>query len=218
LNSISKSSQDGAEGYKDFSCTDQTTLTEGQSYNINIQTNPSLAQDTKVWIDFNNDGAFTQANELMLTQLNTINPTGSITIPMGVATLNTLLRMRVSSDGAGSNPGSCTALIQGQAEDYGVKIIAFVSTNELQVADYRVQIFPNPFSESAVLAVLSPLQRGIKGDFVFQLYDLVGQKVKEQSIVSNQTTIERGTLQPGVYFYKLILSNATIATGKIMIE
>jgi len=228
MSTINKSSADAIDGYRDYSCSDQATLTEGQTYSISIQTSPSLTQDTKVWIDFNNDGAFTQANELVLTSLNSINPTGNITIPTGAATLNTVLRMRVSSENSGTNQGPCTALIKGQVEDYGIKIQQFVGTNDLQMPDHNVLVYPNPFSESAIVAVISPLNGGghaVPGDVVFILYDIYGRTVKEQSIVSNQATIERGTLEAGVYFYRLSLSpspagegRAEVGTGKIIIK
>jgi len=217
LNNINKSSQDGSEGYKDFSCTDQTTLTEGQSYNINIQTGTANPQDTKVWIDFNNDGTFNQANELLLTKLNTINPTGSISIPTGVSVLNTILRMRVSSDGAGSNPGPCTALIQGQAEDYGVKIMQFVGTNELQIADLSLQIYPNPFSTSADINI-SPLVNMATNNLKFELYDIYGRSVKNFIIQSSNFRLDKGNLPSGIYFYKVTGNNAQEIAGKIIIE
>lgn len=220
MSSINKSSADASEGYKDFSCTDQATLTEGQSYSISVQTSPSLTQDTKVWIDYNNDGAFTQANELVFTSLNSINPNGNVVIPTGVTTLNTLLRMRVSSENAGANQGPCTSLIKGQVEDYGIEILQFVAATEIPGSLFDVQVFPNPFNESAILAI-TPLNGAEKRDFVFTLYDLYGRTVKEQSIVSNHTTVERGTLHPGVYFYKIVDGNDSyqqIAAGKIIIK
>ncbi len=218
MNAINKSSPDAVEGYKDFSCTDQAVLTEGNTYTISVQTNPSLTQDTKVWIDFNNDGTFNQANELVFTSLNSINPSGNISIPLGAAIYNTLLRLRVSSENSGVNQGPCSSLIKGQVEDYGVKIQQFVGTAEVQGSTFNVQVYPNPFSESAVLAVNFPLVKGGGGDLVFTLYDLCGRIVKEQTIIENQTTIERRTLKAGIYFYKLMGTNQTVATGKMVVQ
>ncbi len=233
LGAINRSSLNGVEGYKDFSCTDKASLTEGTAYPISIQTNPSNAQDTKVWIDLNNDGVFTQANELVFSSLNTINPSGSITIPKSVAMLNTILRMRVSSDGAGNNPNSCSSLLQGQAEDYGITVLQFVGTNEAQGSMFNVQCYPNPFTSSAVLAVYPPLEgagggavipplnggaHAVAGDVVFTLYDIYCRLVKEQKITSNETIINRNGLTNGIYIYKIGNGNQTLATGKLIIE
>ncbi len=121
FNTISNSSADGSEGYKDFSCSQQTTVNEGSVYPINITTGSSNAQDTRVWIDFNNDGVFNNTNELVLTINNAFNPSGNIIIPTG-AVLNTPLRMRITSDVVGNIQNACDDANFGQTEDYGVII------------------------------------------------------------------------------------------------
>jgi len=214
---INKSSADASEGYKDFSCTDQTTLTEGQSYNINIQTSPSNVQDTKVWIDFNNDGTFNQANELLLTKSNTINPTGSISIPTGVAVLNTVLRMRISTDNGGSNPGPCTALIRGQAEDYGIKILQYVGVEEVEEAT-AVTVYPNPFSDYTTLRI-SNTEQGIP-NVELKVFDLVGKEMKvDLSRNAEGFIIHRSGLPSGIYFYTITSNDKKqITNGKLVIQ
>ena len=121
FNTISNSSADGSEGYMDFSCSQQTTVNEGSVYPINITTGSSNAQDTRAWIDFNNDGIFNNTNELVLTINNAFNPSGNIIIPTGVV-LNTPLRMRITSDVVGNVQNACDDANFGQTEDYGVII------------------------------------------------------------------------------------------------
>ncbi len=217
VGTINKTSADGIDGYQDYSCTDQTTLTEGQSYSVTIQTSPTLTQDTKVWIDFNDDGTFNQANELVFTSLNSINPTGNITIPTGAGTYNKLLRMRVSSENSGAGQGPCTSLIKGQVEDYGVTIIQFVGVAEIQDR-VNVAVYPNPFKESTTIYIDPSSWKAVQGNALLELYDLHGRVVKEQLIVNNLSTIERGTLNAGIYFYKIKNCNNNIASGKIVIE
>jgi len=219
MSTINKNSPDASEGYKDFSCTDQTTLTEGQSYAISIQTSPSNVQDTKVWIDFNNDGTFNQANELLLTSNNTINPAGSIGIPTGVAVLNTVLRMRVSSDNGGSNPGPCTALIRGQAEDYGITILQFVGIQGTEdKGQGTVSVYPNPFSESATIEINPSLINDAKGDITFKIYDVFGREVYRLPITGNRLLILRGNLTSGIYIYEVVSEEGVIGKGKLVIE
>lgn len=224
LGSISKSSPDASEGYKDFSCTDQATLTEGQLYPISIQTSPSNVQDTKVWIDFNNDGGFTQANEQVFSSLNTINPGGNISIPTGVAVLNTVLRMRVSSDNGGSNPSSCTALIRGQAEDYGITILQFVGIQESEdKGQETVSVFPNPSTgiftiQSSEKNLVIEIMNVLGGKIV----EVVNSRVNELNPITqqlnNSITLDLSSQPKGIYFYTLRSDNVTIATGKLIIE
>lgn len=121
FNTISNSTMDGVEGYKDFSCTAATTVTEGNNYTLTVRTGLNNAQDTRAWIDFNNDGIFNNTNELVMDEANSFNPTVNVLIPSG-AVLNTALRMRISSDVVGVAQSSCDANDFGQTEDYGVTI------------------------------------------------------------------------------------------------
>lgn len=125
FNTINNVTPDASEGYKDFSCTHQTTISEGAFYPLSITTGTSNAQDTRVWIDFNNDGVFNNTNELILDAPNAYNPSTNFLVPSG-AILNTPLRMRISSDVVGTLQNGCTNNDFGQTEDYGVTIIANV--------------------------------------------------------------------------------------------
>ncbi len=119
FNSIINNTLDASEGYQDFSCEHQTFVNIGDSYPITIMTGPDNPQDTKVWIDLNNDGVFDNSTELFLEELNSYNPTGSITIPSNII-LSTPLRMRISSDEVGNNLGPCNDHFRGQTEDYAI--------------------------------------------------------------------------------------------------
>lgn len=123
FNTISNSSANASEGYKDFSCSKQTAVNEGNTYPLSIITGAGNAQDTRVWIDLNNDGVFNNTNELVLNAPNQFNPSANIVIPSG-AMLNTPLRMRISSDVVGTAQSGCTNNDYGQTEDYGVVIQA----------------------------------------------------------------------------------------------
>lgn len=214
LNTINKSSQDASEGYQDFSCTDQTTLNEGQSYTINIQTSASDPQDTKVWIDFDNDGTFNQGNELVFTALNTINPLGVINIPTGV--VDTLVRMRISSDNAGANQGPCAPLIRGQAEDYGVIIDGPIGVNEVAVGSWQLAVYPNPFSESATLRITNLSEYA---NYELKVFDVFGKEVFP-SVIRNSGgfVIRKCNLSAGIYVYKIMSENEIVATGKLIIQ
>lgn len=122
LNTINHTSGDGSESYQDFSCVSNTSIEEGTVYPIDIKTSPSSQQDTKVWIDLNNDGTLDNVTELVFEAYNQIDPSGTINIPLGAAVLNTPLRMRVSSDIVGASLTPCYQPQRGQVEDYGITI------------------------------------------------------------------------------------------------
>jgi PKD repeat protein len=120
---INKLSNFGNEGYKDFSCTDTTTLIGSQSYLLTVTTGPTYFENVKAWIDFNNDGVFDNSNELVFNSPNRLQyHSGTITIPSN-AVLNTSLRMRIGDDLYSSpTPSPCNNAMYGQFEDYAVTI------------------------------------------------------------------------------------------------
>ncbi len=108
-----------SNSYQDFTCRTRTTLYLGNQYRISMTTGSQQAQDTKVWLDFNNDGNFNDTTERIFTALNTINPVGFITLPT-TTTFNVPLRMRVSSDVAGISLLPCNNNVSGQTQDFTV--------------------------------------------------------------------------------------------------
>lgn len=122
FNTISFSSADGVDGYQNYSCANNTTVTEGGFYSLTVRTGVNNPQDTRVWIDYDNDGVFNNTNELIMDAPSTYDPTINFTIPSGTVH-NTALRMRVSSDVVGTVQSACDANDFGQTEDYGVTIL-----------------------------------------------------------------------------------------------
>ncbi|QNH63640.1 GEVED domain-containing protein [Hymenobacter sediminicola] len=120
LGSLTKTSQNGQAGYEDFTCGSRVQLTEGNTYAVSVTTGTN-PQDTRIWLDLNNDGTFT-SNELLFTALNRTNPTGSFLLP-GSALKNVPLRLRVLSDYVGGADAPCAAPQLGQIEDYTVTVL-----------------------------------------------------------------------------------------------
>lgn len=83
------------------------------------------------------------------------------------------------------------------------------------VALAAVQLYPNPFTETAQLSVHSTAYTGA---FVFEVYDVRGALVNTQSGIINQDmTIQRDKLSPGVYLYKVKQGAILLNSGKLVI-
>lgn len=117
---INNLSLDGEEGYMDFTCDYQAYVNTGESYLLKVVTGSQNPHDTKVWIDYDNNGFF-DSNDSLMEQLNTYNPQFIIQIPNN-AIYDTSFRLRISSDLVGSNNGPCDDPTSGQVEDYGIFI------------------------------------------------------------------------------------------------
>ncbi|MEZ4858066.1 MAG: GEVED domain-containing protein [Flavobacteriaceae bacterium] len=123
LNTINNAS--GAQFYSDFTAI-STNLTEGQSYTVTVTptwTGTVYPEGYAVWIDYNHDGDFTDAGELVWSQAaNTNTPnSGSFTVPTGTSQTST--RMRVSMK-YNAIPTSCETFTYGEVEDYTVNLTA----------------------------------------------------------------------------------------------
>ncbi|MGY3090453.1 PKD repeat protein [Hymenobacter sp. UYAg731] len=126
-NLINNTTGNYIDGYRDYGCTFNAALTVGQTYTISVRTGPNVNENVKVWIDYNNDGAFTGNSELVFDGPNSILHTGTFA-PPATAVLSTNLRMRVSSDYAlGVVPTSCSTPQYSQVEDYSVRLSSNVS-------------------------------------------------------------------------------------------
>lgn len=117
LSGINKAS--GASTYSNYS-TVSTNLTKGQSYTIYLTpgyASYSYQEKWRVWIDWNNNGLFTDAGEQVLS-LSGYTVSGSFTVPASAA--NCPVRMRVSMSYGCNYPTPCSLFSNGEVEDYTI--------------------------------------------------------------------------------------------------
>ncbi|MFT5149678.1 MAG: chitodextrinase, partial [Flavobacteriales bacterium] len=115
----------GAQFYSDFTGI-STSLSEGDAYTITVTptwVGTIYAEGYAVWIDYNHDGDFTDAGELVWSKAASTNTpnSGTFTVPSGTSQSST--RMRVSM-GYNDIPTSCEAFTYGEVEDYTVNLEA----------------------------------------------------------------------------------------------
>ncbi len=136
---INNSSSDATAGFEDLSCI-QGNATQGVSYQMNIGApNAPANQAYRAWIDYNNDGVFSNSTELVVDVTDVKVATANVRFPANVV-LNTPLRVRVAgvytlSAPTAANYTACAALTYGQMEDYGVVVSLNTSA---PVADFSV--------------------------------------------------------------------------------
>ena len=125
IGTINNTTGGATNGYQDYSCTVGTILSPGLTYPVAIQTNASVDETVRVWIDYNNNGAFDPVSELFFSSDFARQHTGtSRPIPTGAVT-GQPLRMRVSADAAISSvPTPCSTPQYSQVEDYRVTLQA----------------------------------------------------------------------------------------------
>lgn len=123
LNTINNAS--GGQFYTDFTSI-STTLTEGDSYTVTVTptwTGTVYPEAYAVWIDYNNDGDFTDGGELVWSKAASTNTpnSGSFAVPSGTSGNSTRMRVSMKYNGI---PTSCETMIYGEVEDYTVNLEA----------------------------------------------------------------------------------------------
>ena len=121
LNTIDNSS--GPQFYSDFTSI-STTLTKDSEYTITVTptwTGTVYNEAYRVWIDYNRDGDFDDAEEEVFSQGNTqaTSVSGSFTVPTSAVENST--RMRVSMK-YNALPTACETFQYGEVEDYTIII------------------------------------------------------------------------------------------------
>ena len=128
LNTINRSSSGSCATYTDYTATDSTDLVPGQSYSLSITTGDcdggaGFNHQTKVYIDWNNDGDFGDNGEEVFAQpygvATTINT--NITVPSGATAGSTQMRI-VCAEGASTIVAPCGTYAYGETEDYRIVI------------------------------------------------------------------------------------------------
>lgn len=118
--------------YQDYSCQERTVLTAGQSYSLSLSANGRFR---KVYIDYNNDGSFSESTEL--AWFNEASTTNLITVP-NTAVTGQFVRMRVVVDESSQQPTACflygSTYGAGEIEDYAVQIVPANTPQSLSIA------------------------------------------------------------------------------------
>lgn len=118
-----------ANGYGDYTNLNHPDLIQGQFYSISVSTSYAIPDfcNVRIWIDYNNDGTFSNSEEIATTNGNGLALTGtstfSFTVPFSATAGMRRMRARLVYAGAGAiDP--CTIENFGEAEDYQIEIVS----------------------------------------------------------------------------------------------
>ncbi|MDH6251240.1 hypothetical protein M2347_000967 [Chryseobacterium sp. H1D6B] len=158
---------------------------------------------TKVWIDYNNNGAF-EESELVVNNTSatlasgaSVTLTNNITPPAG-AVKNTYLRMRVAVDAATYSSTvlpdftSCSQLQYGQMEDYAVKVLETLGTSEVKNNSEAKIVYLKGENKLKLVGG----RNNVFGDY--QIYDLSGKLIQKGNSRTDEVQINR-ELPKGAY-------------------
>lgn len=208
LNTINNTSTSSA-GYEDFSYL-STDVKKGETYTITVT--PYWATTVypmryRLFIDYNNNGVFTDAGETVWTQASATNaPTvsGTFTIPTTAITGN--VRMRISAAYT-QTPTSCSTLNYGQVEDYSINIQEMLAVSDVKNGNQTV-IYPNPVKD------VINIQSKDSSELSYQVYNVAGQVVLTGK--SSDKKINAQKLTSGNYVLELTNKEGVKSTQKFI--
>ncbi len=210
-------------GYGDYT-TVSTVLGQNQTYTISLTPDfpgSSFSEVFRVWIDYNQNGNFNDAGEIVYASgTTTTTTTGTFTVP-AAATLGST-RMRVSMKFSSAASQCQNPFNYGEAEDYCVEIIEYDSTNSILSTELNlnVTVYPNPFTDITMLEFSNTANE----NYTLDIMDVQGRVVQNYSVINTgRVLIEKKNLTAGMYFFELRNSktsrnSAAKARGKLMLK
>ncbi|WP_246223037.1 PKD domain-containing protein [Draconibacterium halophilum] len=194
--------------------TNPFTLNAGGTYTVDLVPNKTNSRNFwRIWIDFNNDGDFDDADETVLA-LN--NKKGSISETISIPSYVTgTTRIRITMK-EGKAPAACDDDFPGEVEDYLVSFaapefqesISKASSESLLTMDLKV--YPNPTTDWLNLQLSEFSEQAF-----YAIYNTVGKKVMEQPINAPLTTIDMSDKAPGIYLV-VVKTDAQIFNEKVI--
>ena len=174
------------EGYKDFSCTEGTELMAGIQFPVTVTTGNENAEYVRGWIDLNNNGVFTD-NEQIINDQAYLSHHTFFTPPIS-AVKDMPLRMRIMSEPTftGSIASPCSDLGYGQCEDYYVIIKTTVGTLE-NADEWSVRVYPNPSAGETWLEFTLPEAQPVQ----LNIADQMGRMVWESKLENINVGLNR---------------------------
>lgn len=224
----SSASATGAASHEAF-LTKEFKVEQGSTTDISVNSNTggAFTHYYSVFIDWNNDGDFADADESLFTTTGNfftnnastgVGTTGVKTKTFNVPATATLgkTRMRVKAFYAGATP-SATAIANianpctnpataayGQAEDYTIEVVPSGTLAVSDINKANISVYPNPFTD--VLNISN-----VKGVKSISVNDISGREVKTLSPASE---INLSNLQSGLYIVNLKMEDGSVKTFK----
>jgi len=198
----------GTAGYEDFSYI-STDVTEGKQYEIRITpewSGTTYSEGYAVYVDWNNDGDFTDNGEKVFTKnpTSTTPVTGNITIPEVNQEKSVRMRVILAYNEVRTPCGTFT---YGQVEDYTLNL----KKQTLAVSDAnssKTVLYPNPVKD------VINVQSKVSGEFTYKIFNTAGQLSANGTSMDKKINAQK--LPAGNYIIELTDKAGTTSTMKFI--
>lgn len=198
----------GTAGYENFSSL-STNVSRSTAYTITITpswTSTVYTEGYAVFIDYNQDGDFSDSGETVWTKATskTTPVTGTFTIPATASLGATRMRVSMKYNGV---PTACESFSYGQVEDYTINIGA---TARMEESNSRISfnLYPNPV-KGEILNISN-----LESPSTYRIFNMVGQELGNGKIENDAIYV--GSLSTGTFLIEI--SNGTSTATKRFIK
>jgi hypothetical protein len=200
----------GTAGYENFTAI-STNLVRSTANTITITpawTATVYAEGYAVYIDYNQNGVFTDAGETVYTRAaTTVTPvSGSFTVPATALLGSTRMRVKMSYNATPTS--SCGSYTYGQVEDYTVNITATARMEDASNNVISFNLYPNPVNGEVLN--ISNLDKASE----YVIINMMGQELAKGKIENDAINV--GSLTAGTYLIQV--SNENGSTSKRFIK
>jgi hypothetical protein len=195
LGSINRSSSKDA-GYYNGTAT-STSVAAGSSQTISYSAGFASSAYTEYWkiyIDYNQDGDFTDSGETVVSRTSKSSSTlsSTFTVPATAKSGRTRLRVLMSNKSATTSCGSFT---YGETEDYTLTITGGAARTSARLAATDYGVYPNPATD--VLTISAPAGHDA-ATLGVRVYDVRGAE-QPQARYGAKGQLDVSGLSKGVY-------------------
>ncbi|MBF9221975.1 GEVED domain-containing protein [Hymenobacter ruricola] len=187
--------------------------TQTISFSTGFATSSTYTEYVKVYADWNQNGVFTDAGELLVSAAGSTSAatrTGSFAVPATAISGNTRLRVTLSDN---SGTTSCGSYSYGETEDYTLVVTGGTARTSGSTARQaggngaadRYTLYPNPATE--VLSIARPLGADPEQAFTVRVYDLRGSEIQGLALDNGQLNVS--ALRAGIYLLSVSDANGT---------
>ncbi|WP_320111527.1 PKD domain-containing protein [Draconibacterium orientale] len=195
--------QSAGDGYS-LSATTINDVVPGKNYIVELSPLSGTTRNFwSVWIDFNQDGDFDDADEIVL-QLN--NKKGAVSGDVSIPSYaNGTTRMRIAMK-IGSAPSPCEDGFDGEVEDYMISFSPPVASSSNPSSDSwlerNISVYPNPASNFININLDE-----VGFDDMYSIHDLSGKILIEGQLTSSFIRVDVSDYPSGIYLVKVINFN-----------
>ncbi|MES2409884.1 MAG: zinc-dependent metalloprotease family protein [Bacteroidota bacterium] len=193
----------GTAGYENFTAL-STNATRGAAYTVTITpswTGGTYNEGYAVWIDYNQDGDFSDSGETVFTRSKTRTTpvSGSFTIPASATLGATRIRVSMKYNAV---PTACETFTYGQVEDYTVNITASGRIDETISARISFNLYPNPV-KGDVLNIAN-----LESPSTYKIFNMMGQELGSGKIENESIYV--GSLKTGTFLIEVSDGTSTL--------